>query len=240
MTRELHGRLQHAEAIPPVIVCGNPDWRPALVGLAANKLAEEYSRPVFVWGRDGNGVHKGSCRAGGFVSVVALMNEVSTLFVEYGGHHASGGFSLKDDAVWDLGRALNEAYERIGTAAVYEETVHIDAVLTLDDVTPALVAELETLAPFGVGNGKPLFAFKNIVPKTVEQFGKGKEHLKVVYDTLFGTIEAIAFFMNAATCTVPPTRGQPSTLLAHIEQSFFMNRPQIRLRLVDCVPNDLV
>ncbi|MCA9358531.1 DHH family phosphoesterase, partial [Candidatus Kaiserbacteria bacterium] len=60
MTKDLHKRLKDVEEIPPVIVMGHTDWRPSLVGLAANKLAEEHGRPVFLWGIDGNGVYKGS------------------------------------------------------------------------------------------------------------------------------------------------------------------------------------
>jgi len=48
-----------------VIVAGNPEWKPSLVGLVANICAEEFSKPVFLWGRDGDGVIKGSCRSGG-------------------------------------------------------------------------------------------------------------------------------------------------------------------------------
>ena len=50
--------------------------RSAVRQATANKLAEEYNRPAFLWGRDGNGVFKGSCRSGGGVSVVKLMNAV--------------------------------------------------------------------------------------------------------------------------------------------------------------------
>jgi single-stranded-DNA-specific exonuclease len=73
ITKELHKRLELSEELPPIFVMGNPDWRPSLVGLAANKLAEEHNRPAFLWGRDGNGVIKGSCRSGGEISVVKIM-----------------------------------------------------------------------------------------------------------------------------------------------------------------------
>jgi single-stranded-DNA-specific exonuclease len=44
MTKDLHKRLEHLEEMPRVLVLGNPEWRPSLVGLAANKLAEEHKR----------------------------------------------------------------------------------------------------------------------------------------------------------------------------------------------------
>lgn len=235
MTKELHKRLAHLEEVPPVLVIGNPDWRPSLVGLAANKLAEEYKRPVFLWGKDGNGVYKGSCRSGGNVSVVKLMEAVPEVFLEQGGHHASGGFSVKDEYIFSLSEKLNQAYVTLGSSAAVAEETWVDAVITLDSVTSALLKELAAIAPFGAGNHKPLFAFKDVTPRVVEQFGKEREHLKAIFETTGGTLEAIAFFATANDFEKPPVAGAPSTIIGHVEQSYFMNRPQIRLRIVDSV-----
>ena len=50
MTKEAHKRLKVLEELPEVLVFGNPEWRPSLVGLVANKLAEEHNRPAFFVG----------------------------------------------------------------------------------------------------------------------------------------------------------------------------------------------
>ena len=137
MTKELHKRLEQMTELPSVLVFGSPDWRPSLVGLAANKLAEEYNRPAFIWGTDGNGVYKGSCRSGGDVSVVTLMQSVSDVFLEYGGHHVAGGFSVKDADIFTFGEKLNQAKE-IGGRCSGSKTVQIDAELTLNEVNQFL------------------------------------------------------------------------------------------------------
>jgi single-stranded-DNA-specific exonuclease len=235
MTKDLHKRLEHIEEVPSVLVLGSPDWRPSLVGLAANKLAEEYNRPVFLWGKDGNGIFKGSCRSGGGVSLVRLMDKASEAFSEHGGHHFSGGFTVRDEQIFSLSEKLNEAFLQLGETASINEEVRIDEVLTLDDVTLRLVEELAILAPFGAGNPKPIFAFKNISPRKVEQFGKAKEHLKLTFETTSGTLEAIAFFAKAEDYIKNPSENILVTLIAHIERSYFMNRPQIRLRIVDII-----
>ncbi len=235
MTREIHGRLKELVEIPPVLVMGNPLWRPALVGLTANKLAEEYNRPVFLWGRDGNDIIKGSCRSGGSVSVVRLMEATAHIYHEYGGHHASGGFAVHDAHIHAFGTLLNEAFVELGEAAVVTADRRVDAVLTLDDVYGEVRTILRTLAPFGTGNPKPLFAFPGLIPETVAVFGKAKEHLKLTYKTKHGVLEAIAFFAGTGDFSVVPTSEQASTLLAHIEESFFMGRRSTRLRIVDIV-----
>lgn len=221
------------EDIPAVIVMGDPTWRPSLVGLAANKLAEEYGRPAFVWGRDGNDVYKGSARSGGATSVVTLMHAAADAFKEYGGHHVAGGFSVTDSGIHTFGEMLNQAHTDLGEEAFVKEEVQIDAELRLEDVNQLLINDLKILAPFGAANKKPLFAFKNVKPIEVEQFGKTKEHLKLVFGTESGRVEAISFFVTADSFQAVPTVGAAMTLLAHVEQSFFMGRPQIRMMIVD-------
>jgi len=235
MTRELHGRIEALESLPDVLVFGNPLWRPALVGLAANKIAEEHNRPAFLWGRDGNGVIKGSCRSGGSVSVVTLMDAVPQLFHEYGGHHMSGGFSVVDDAVFTFGALLNEAYINLGAAARVETVPVVDAEISLADIRQ-IFQSIEPLAPFGAANQKPLFALTAVTPQSVDWFGKTGEHLKLTFATdERQPLEAIAFFAKTTTFTTLPEAGRSNTLLVHIEQSFFMGRKQLRLRMLDCM-----
>jgi single-stranded-DNA-specific exonuclease len=233
MTKELHHRLSELSELPPVLVLGNPLWRPALVGLAANKLAEEYRRPVFLWGRDGNDVIKGSCRSGGGVSVVRLMEAAGDIFHEHGGHHMSGGFAVKEDHVFTLSELLNQAYVDLGSEAAVPLERVIDASLSLDAVFGPLRNALTALAPFGTGNPKPLFAFERVTPASVSVFGKAEEHLKLVFATESGSLEAIAFFSKPADYERTPETGMPCTLLAHIESGVFMGRKQTRLRIVD-------
>jgi len=233
MTKELHKRLEQVEDLPRVLVFGNPDWRPSLVGLAASKLAEEYNRPAFIWGADGNGVYKGSCRSGGDMSVVALMNAASDVFLEYGGHHVAGGFAVNDADIFTFGEKLNTAMKQLGNEAIVAEPVLIDAEISLDEVNPFLIKQLNQLAPFGMGNKKPLFAFKNVSPTSVEAFGKTKEHTKIMFGTENGQLEAIAFFQLPEGFSVEPRVDVPHTLIGHVEQSFFMGRLQTRVRIID-------
>lgn len=234
MSKDLHKRLDVMVEMPSVLVFGNPDWRPSLVGLAAGKLAELYGRPAFIWGRDGNGVIKGSARGGGDMSVVRLMEAVpKETWLEFGGHHQAGGFSVADNAIHTLGEALAEAALMLGDAARAEEALAIDANLVLEDVNHVTIGRLKKIGPFGVGNHKPLFRFAGVSPKSVELFGKTKEHTKVLFDAAGSTVEAISFFKTPEQFSVTPEINKAHTLLAHLEESFFMGRRQIRLRIVD-------
>lgn len=233
MTKELHVRLKENVEIPEIIVMGNPDWRPSLVGLAANKLAEEHSCPVFLWGRDGNGKFKGSCRSGGEVSVVKLMEAIPEVFDEFGGHHMAGGFSVRDEQIHSFSESMKTAYQTLGAEARIVEPLLVDLELPLDAFSTELLRAQRQCGPFGCENRKPLYLIRNVQPKEVVVFGKTKEHTKLVFTTTGIAKEAIAFFKTPEQFSVLPTTETPISILVHLEESFFMNRLQTRLRIVE-------
>lgn len=233
MTRSVHNKLGELAEIPPVLVIGDPEWRPSLVGLLANKLAEEYRVPAFVWGRDGNGVLKGSCRSDGQTSLITLMEAAAEAFTEFGGHHFSGGFSVADGDIHTLSQTLVAARETLGSAGDIAEPTMIDATLELASVDNNLIRNLQALGPFGTGNTKPLFQFIDVVPVEVTIFGKTKEHTKLTFETTGAAKEAIAFFALPETFTKTPVAGETCMVIAHVEQSYFMGRLQTRLRIID-------
>ncbi len=235
MTKEIHKRLKDQIEIPPVLVLGNPDWRPALVGLAANKLAEEHARPVFLWGRDGNGSFKGSCRSDGQVSVVRLMEGIADHFVEHGGHHQSGGFTVHPDSIHTFSESINAVFTKLGDTVLINEVPEADMSLSIDAIDRAVLSAQQLMAPFGMSNPKPLYEVTGIVPKSVEVFGKTREHTKLTFETKGIVREAIAFFRLPETFHSLPTVGNSLIMLAHLEESFFMGRRQTRLRIVDIV-----
>lgn len=234
MAKEIKKRIQAEGTLPPIIVMGNPEWKPALVGLAANSLVETYKRPAFLWGRDGQGIIKGSCRSDGEQSVVALMEEASDAFLEFGGHHGAGGFSVDGAKIHTLSDSLCGAHEKLaekGVVRLHEEFV--DADLALSDITYAVLRTLKTLAPYGEGNAKPLFRFKGVAPSRVEVFGKTKNHTRIVFEGEGKPLEAISFFKTPEDFLVTPEAGKEITLIGNIEESSFMGRTQTRIRIVD-------
>ena len=219
-----------------VIVAGNPNWRPALLGLVANSLAEDMRCPVFLWGREESIELKGSCRSGGGVNLSLLMQEARSVFSDFGGHKEAGGFSTTLEKVHLLEAELERAYEKVRTEYVAEVLPLADAALSLDAVTSRTYADVLQLSPFGVGNPKPVFLFENIKVKKLEQFGREKQHLKLVFAKSDGVfVNAIRFYATPADFSTEVREGQSINLLAHLERSTFGNRVELRLRIVDII-----
>jgi len=217
-----------------VIVMGNPQWKPSLLGLAANTCSEEYGVPVFLWGRDGDDVIKGSCRAAGTVHLLKLMQEIPEgIFLQFGGHAESGGFSVHAQAIHNLERNLSEVFEKI-RGEKQEEIEYVDALLTPDDVNYDTYRVIEKLAPYGTGNPQPVFMFKDIQLSDVRQFGKEKNHLEIIFSTSNGRpVNAIGFFLTPESFQKPIQKGSTVSLVATMEKSMFKGRPELRLRIVD-------
>ena len=231
MVKEMKHNLSEREELREVIVLGNPNWRPGLLGLAANTLVEEHSRPVFLWGREGGETLKGSCRSDGTVDLVALMGAVpKDLFLEFGGHAASGGFQVAQEYVHLLEEELSKAYMTVKEVGESEE-VFVDSIIPLDEVNMATWRAIEPLAPFGMGNPKPIFMLQNIVPEKARMFGKTGEHLELTFRKTNGDfVRAIEFFSTREV-----KEGERITLIANLERSTFGRYPEIRLRIVDIV-----
>ncbi|KND46933.1 MAG: single-stranded-DNA-specific exonuclease RecJ [Parcubacteria bacterium C7867-004] len=242
ITRAVHDRLfdrKMAGEVPSVIAMGDPDWRPGLLGLAANSIAEEYGRPVFLWGKEGNDTIKGSCRGGpGKVHVVELMQAAGSTFLEFGGHAASGGYSVAPDAVFDFEERLVAALATLPAQKDIDE-VRADMHLTPEAATGTLLRSLEQFAPFGMKNTKPSFAMHDVRIERVAWFGKSEEHLRLSigrgHEEFPETpIEAIAFFAKRelGRACEGLEAGMRRSILAHLERDTFSKGQPIRLRLI--------
>lgn len=217
-----------------VLVAGNPDWKPSLLGLVANSLMDEHDGPVFLWGREEGKTLKGSCRSDGCVDIVAMMRESSHLFDEYGGHAVSGGFSISLEKVDLLADELEVAYERVNISGNDKKEIMADIIIDISDVNKDLEKQISCLAPFGMNNLKPIFLLKNIEIFEVKIFGKKNDHLKIDFKNKQGkTISAIGFFMKSEDFNVKIEKGEKIDLLANLEKSYFAGREELRLRIID-------
>lgn len=234
MVKEMKHTLQVRDAIPSVIVMGNPSWRPGLLGLAASNVLEAHSRPVFLWGREGGDTLKGSCRSDGTVNVVRLMEKVGApTFLEFGGHALAGGFSIHPEHIHYLEEHLLKAYEE--TKEITDvEINYIDKKISINEIDWPLWDLVSQLAPFGIENPKPLFLFEGEVLTNVRTFGKKAEHIELVFQKDDGKpVKAISFFADQKLRDL--ASGQIINFVANLEKSFFGYRPELRLRIVDLV-----
>ena len=221
---------ERSTANKKIIVLGNPNWRPSLLGLAANTFAGEFSCPVFLWGRDGDNVIKGSARSGGGVNLIELMRAAPPgVFSQFGGHAYSGGFSVANDAILTLERELEAALGNMPAAEKNIAPEKYDAEISIDDVSANLYDTLSKLSPFGMGNPKPLFLFRKVSVSSAKTFGKEKNHFEIMFQKKNGTVKAIQFFAGDEIQKIK--EGDEISFIGSLEKSTFGNRTELRVRI---------
>ncbi len=238
-----------------VIVIGNPDWKPPVLGLVAQTLTKAYGKPAYVWGKSDDGSFKGSVRSVAGVDIVAIMHKApDEVFINRGGHAQSGGFNVHPDFIHELDGHLQKAYEELyGKKDTESEDqssnvnlFEVDAVIPLSEVSAVTAACLAKLAPYGMDNPKPLFAFPNCTIVEYKMFGKEKDHLELICsdESLFAqggrTVKAIQFFYGngdgqESDMLIGPKAdaGARRTIIGHIEKNNFRGAGDIRIRIVD-------
>ncbi|MHB8913581.1 MAG: single-stranded-DNA-specific exonuclease RecJ [Minisyncoccota bacterium] len=237
ITRAVHTRLKERE-VRSVIALGDPEWRPALLGLVAGTIADEYERPVFLWGREGNMRLKGSMRSGGAVHALELMHATIDTFVDFGGHAAAGGFTVRDDAVFFLEDNLVLARALLDVPIAGDSlSKRADAEIAVEEATSSFLKKVERLSPFGMQNPKPVFLLRNVAVHEVTRFGKSAEHLKLKIGSRDKNvqIDAVTFFVKGALARTVENleKGSGANLLAHLERDTFSRGNPVRLRLLD-------
>ncbi len=244
ITRAVHARLKERGEMRDIIALGDPEWRPSLLGLVANTIAEEYERPVFLWGREGNNSLKGSFRSGGFTQIMELIRATEKTFAQFGGHSAAGGFTVLDTEVFFLEDRLNKSYAELAPLEEGDSLMgRADAVLTPEEATLSYLTKVEKLAPFGMSNEKPVFLLRDVSIREISRFGKSEEHLKLKIDSHLPaqagdgkkSVDAVTFFVKGPIARVASslTRGSRAHLLAHLERDTFSRSSPVRLRLLD-------
>jgi len=234
--REVNKIFEKRE-VKEVIVIGNPKWRVGVLGLVAGKISDEYKKTVFVWGNDENDLIKGSCRSCGDISVVELMSQNSEHFIDFGGHELAGGFTVQNDKIHFLEEALSESYKKAKNLKGVQGSVlpSFDIEGNLSLVSMKNWKEIEKLSPFGLGNPKPIFLFKNVKIENIKKFGKNGsgEHLEIIFsDASKNKVKAISFFSNHDSFEIKIEEGLSVNLYATFDLSRFRGREELRLRIV--------
>ncbi len=189
----------------PFILIRSETFKEGLCGLLANRLMNEYHKPVVILS-EREGELKGSGRSPKGFDLYTYLKAFSGLFTTFGGHEQAVGLSLPAE---DYGR-LEEA--------IRNHPVHVpehlqDVLLIgLETIDLHLLMELEELRPFGTSFVEPLFAIRDVsytnrflvahkYPKYVlshqlEAISFDPAHANRQFDTMIGRIQRDRYHKN--------------------------------------------
>jgi single-stranded-DNA-specific exonuclease len=226
-----------------VIVLHSPNWASdvgnplGVIGLVAGKLADEFGRPALVLAPSPNeGESRGSARSTPDFDIHEALTQVKDLLVQFGGHSAAAGLTIKNERIQEL----NDRLCALAAARLKAErsdgapVTMVDKELTLADVSDKTMHDINELAPFGSGNPCPLFMARGLSVVDAQPVGDSAHFKLWLADRTNLSrppIEAIAFRMAHLARTI--TRGSKVDVLFHIERRHWKGEVSLQLRVRD-------
>ena len=182
--QQIRRQLDPSGQAPLVLFVGGEDIHHGIVGIVAGRLADQWSRPAFVWSVIDNEARASGRSAAGF-NLVRMLDSARDLLVRGGGHARAAGFSAEPSQLGPLMARLNDAAQQqldageAGAWAALEGRMNIDAQVPLSAVTRQTVGWIERLAPFGEGNPAPTFLSNQVAVRQAKTVGADGAHLRL-------------------------------------------------------------
>lgn len=172
------------------IVLASESWHQGVIGIAASRLAEQYSLPAIMICINGE-VGKGSCRSCGGFNLFDALSACSEHLVGFGGHALAAGLNIRRDKLDDFRAALTEYY--LKNSPEPQPEVQCDMLIT----DPALlslenVRSLDLLEPYGNANPKPILCISGAELSSATAVGRGR-HLRIRAKYRGASFEGIFF-----------------------------------------------
>ncbi len=220
------------DALPAILILGDPEFIPGVIGLAAGKLAEQYHRPSIVC-QVGPQETRGSCRSIPEFNIIEALRRCDGIFDRYGGHAQAAGFTLPTRDFDGLKTRLIE----IASEALREQTLTpsllIDAELPLEGLNGQAIRALRELAPHGLDNPPPTLLSRNVKVKEARSMGKDGQHTRLKLQAGNVTWSAVAFDFAM--------EGQPAPPLIDVVYTLSADRwnggEMLQLRVLDMAPS---
>ena len=177
------------------LVLASDRWHPGVIGIVASRLVEEFFRPAALISLK-NGVGKGSARSIPGFDLYEGLKACSDLLLGFGGHKYAAGFTISEGNIPELQDRLSAlVLEHVGSQG-FVRTLSVDGSVTLNELSLALVQEIEKLSPFGQGNPEPRLGARDLA--VVSSRIVGNNHLKLRLRQQGGSVlDAIAFNRGA-------------------------------------------
>lgn len=205
-----------------------------VIGLVAGKLVEKFNRPAIVVAKMEN-MAKASARSIKGFNMIEFLRASSEHLEAVGGHEGAAGFSVKPEKLEALQRELEQKIVTYLQDENLDPQLDIDCVMSLSDVTWKLFEMCETLAPFGMGNPKPILASMKAQLIKTTAVGSDGQHLKIrVRDDHGVTFDAIGFRMGHRIGEFEGYFG-PVQLAYTLHENLWNNTRKLELQIKDIV-----
>ncbi|MDO5036058.1 MAG: single-stranded-DNA-specific exonuclease RecJ [Porphyromonas sp.] len=217
-----------------IIIVYDPSWHSGVIGIVASRLAEKYHRPTIVLTDTADNLVSGSARSVEGYDIHQVLEGQKDILENFGGHPFAAGLTLRKKHLHEfIQRATKQADEDL-TIEDLTPKHYIDAVISLDEITPMLQRQLRRLAPYGPGHESPIFCTKGVVCVTPPRLvGYKKSHLKMTlsHPGKIPIFQAVGYNQSAHLPEIQD--NTPFDILYTIEEYVRQGKRQVQLNVVD-------
>lgn len=174
-----------------IIVLGAPHWHQGVIGIVASRLVERYLRPTIMMSLEED-FGRGSGRSIGNFHLLEAVTRCKDLLEEYGGHKRACGLKIKRERFSEFLKTINQVAKEILSPEDLIPALEIDVQLPLFNLDENLIGQLNSLAPFGTDNPRPLICSYGLKVRT-EPSLVGDNHIKFWVTDGRLTCEAIGY-----------------------------------------------
>lgn len=187
-----------------VIIVAKEGWNEGVLGIVASKLVQKFDRPAIVLTtKPETGELKGSARSIPAFDLFTNCMKVRDLFTNFGGHAQAAGMTFPSENLEMIQDSLDQFISEELTAEDFKQEIIVSGAVDIKEVNENLIDEINQLAPFGMGNPKPIIKIHE-VPSDVRQIGSKKNHLKLQFKKEGSILDGIAFGMGPLFHTISP------------------------------------
>jgi len=184
-----------------VLVEGQLLWHIGVVGIVASRVLQEFYRPTFIIGGEGD-EWRGSGRSIEGFDLAAALRECDDLLLRHGGHAMAAGVTIHPDKLDVFRERMNAIARRTLKPEQLQPSLRIDAVVTCADLTVSRMEELARLEQTGMGNPRVQFCVRNVGhERALQRMGKDRQHAKMWITDGARTCEAVLW--NAKEGSLP-------------------------------------
>lgn len=179
---------------PKVLVLAKEGWHEGVLGIVASRLVERYYVPTIVLSIDAPAQKaKGSARSIEGFDMFQALCQCAHLLPRFGGHTMAAGMSLEVEHIDQLRSKLAEIAEQWLSEEDLKPVAWVDVNVEPVEMTIETIEELHMLAPFGMGNPKPVISLTNLTLKGLKQVGAQGQHLKCQLEADGHVLDGIGF-----------------------------------------------
>lgn len=144
-----------------IIVVAGEGWHRGVIGIVASKLVDAFHRPAIVLSIE-DGLAHGSARSIPKFDLLGALERCADCFLRFGGHRQAAGMTMEASRVRELRLAINAVADETLEPDDLRPRLAIDGGLAFKGITGRLTADILSLAPFGVGNPRPVFSAERV------------------------------------------------------------------------------